>query len=388
VITVASIFSQILQLFPRLEFEALVRQHKAERHSRGFTCWGQFVAMLFCQLGRAHSLREICHGLAASEGKLRHLGLPRAPCPSTLSYANAHRPWSLYQSVFEQLYSRCREVAWAGHRKFRFKNKLLSMDSTLVSLCVSLYDWAGYTRRKGAIKLHLILDHDGYLPRFAVVTDGKQSDISVALRMRWEPGTILVLDRGYVRYGWWLSLTRQGVFFVCRLRDNAVYEVVQQNPVPEGDPIRRDEIIRMAGQKRSGADAQFRRVEIWDETKQQAMAFVTNHRDLDAATIAAIYRERWQIELFFRSLKQLLKIKTFLGTTANAVQIQIWTALTAMMVLRYLQLRSTFPWSLSNLVALLRQQLFVYRGLWTWLNHPFQAPDAPVLQLPLWDTGG
>jgi hypothetical protein len=290
--------------------------------------------------------------------------------------------------VFEQLYSRCQEVAWAGHRKFHFKNKLLSMDSTLVSLCVALYDWADYTRRKGAVKLHLILDHDGYLPRFAVVTDGKQSDISVALRMRWEPGTILVLDRGYVRYGWWLSLTRQGVFFVCRLRDNAVYEVVQQNPVPEGGHIRRDQIIRMAGQKRSGADAQFRRVEIWDETKQQAMAFVTNHRDLDAATIAEIYRERWQIELFFRSLKQLLKIKSFLGTTANAVQIQIWTALTAMMVLRYLQLRSTFPWSLSNLVALLRQQLFVYRGLWTWLNHPFQASDAPVLQLPLWDTSG
>src|SRR6266404_2312109 len=148
---VCSIFSQLLQLFSRVEFEAAVRQHRAERHARGFTCWGQFVAMLFCQLGRAHSLREICQGLAASEGKLKHLGVPTAPSRSTLAYANQHRPWQLYQTVFLELLDRCQRVAHSGRRKFRFKDKLLSLDATVIDLCARLYDWAKFRRTKGAI---------------------------------------------------------------------------------------------------------------------------------------------------------------------------------------------------------------------------------------------
>ena len=160
---VCSIFSQLLQLFPRLEFEQWVRQHQAERHARGFTCWGQFIAMLFCQLGQAHSLREICGGLASCEGKLRHLGLSEAPKRSTLAYANQHRPWQLFQSVFQQLYQRCQGLV-GTHRRFRFRYRLLSLDSTMIDLCASLYDWAAYKRTKGAVKLHLLLDHQGYLP--------------------------------------------------------------------------------------------------------------------------------------------------------------------------------------------------------------------------------
>lgn len=383
---VASIFSQILQLFPRQHFEAMVQEHNAERHAKGFSCWGQFVAMLFCQLGRAHSLREICNGLAASEGKLRHLGLPDAPKRSTLSYANAHRPWQLFRAVFQDLYSRCLgEAAGRGH-KFKLPHKLMSMDSTMISLCASVFDWAEYTRRKGAVKLHLVLDHDGYLPRFVVITDGKQSDIGIALQMQFEPGTTVVFDRGYYRFGWWLRLTRQGVFFVCRLKENAVYTVVAENPVPPNSVILRDQVIIMPGQKRCGPEAHFRRVEKWDEDKKEVIVFVTNHHDLDALTVTEIYRERWQIELFFKSLKQLLKIKTFVGTSENAVHLQIWTALITMLIIRYLRLRSTFGWSISNLVALLRQQLFVHRALWTWLNDPFQPPEAPVLQMQLWDA--
>ncbi len=229
---VTSIFSQILQLFPRLEFENAVKFHKAERHSRGFSCWGQFIAMLFCQLGRAHSLREICQGLAASEGKLRHLGLQETPKRSTLSYANAHRPWQLYQTIFEILYRRCSATAAAAQRKFSFRHKLLSIDSTVITVCTSLYQWAHYTRRKGALKLHLLLDHDGYVPKFAVITDGNQSDISVALEMEFEPGTMLVFDRGYIRYGWWAALTSRGIWFVSRLRENAKYEVIETQVLP------------------------------------------------------------------------------------------------------------------------------------------------------------
>lgn len=384
---VTSIFSQLLQLFPRGEFEALVRKHNAERHARGFTCWGQFVAMLFCQLGRTHSLREICNGLAASEGKLKHLGVPGVPRRSTLSYANEHRPWQLFRSVFGCLYQRCAAEAHAkGVRKFALPGKLLSMDSTMISVCTSMFEWARYTRRKGAVKLHLLLDHDGYLPQFAVITDGKHSDIAVGMAMRFEPGTTVVFDRGYYRFGWWLRLTRRRIFFVGRLKENASFIVVRENPVPEGTQIRKDEVIVAPGQKRSGEEAHFRRIELYDEAKEETVVFITNHHELDAITVTEIYRERWQIELFFKSLKQLLKIKTFVGTSQNAVHIQIWTALIAMLVVRYLRLRATFGWSLSNLVALLRQQLFVHRPLWTWLNDPFQPPVSPPAQLLLWEA--
>jgi len=195
---VCSIFSQLLQLFPRVEFQRAVKDHKAERHARGFTSWGQFVAMLFCQLGRAHSLREICGGLACCEGKLKHLGIPVAPKRSTLAYANEHRPWQLYQAVFQQLLERARQVVYAqgGPKKFRFKNRLMSLDGSIIDLSVSLFDWAQFRRTKGAIKLHLLLDHDGYLPSFAVVTEGKMSELKVARSLQFEPGTILVIDRG------------------------------------------------------------------------------------------------------------------------------------------------------------------------------------------------
>jgi len=385
---VASIFSQILQLFPRWEFEQMVRQHEAERHARGFTCWGQFVAMLFCQLGRAHSLREICNGLAASEGKLQHLGLSDAPSRSTLGYANSHRPWQLFREVFERLYERCSEAAQAkGEKKFSLPGKLLSMDSTMISVCTSIFDWAHYTRRKGAVKLHLLLDHDGYLPRFAVITDGKKSDVAVGMNISFEPGTTVVFDRGYYRFGWWLRLTRQRVFFVSRLKENAGFEVVRDHPVPKGSAIRKDQVIVAPSQKRSGVEAQFRRIELYDEAKKETVVFVTNHHQLDAVTVTELYRERWQVELFFKSLKQLLKIKSFVGTSENAVQIQIWTALIAMLIVRYLRLRARFGWSLSNLVALLRQQLFVHRPLWEWLNQPYQAPPAMSAQMPLWEGG-
>ena len=383
---VCSIFSQILQWFPRLEFEAAVREHKAERHARGFTCWQQFVAMLFCQLGHAQSLREICGGLAATEGKLRHLGILDCPKATTLSYANAHRPWQLYQGVFYTTLERCRaEALVRGQRKFRFKHKLLSLDASMVELCAESFDWAKYKRTKGALKLHLVLDHDGYLPCYAVMTEGKTADITEARKMHFESGTLLVFDRGYSDYDWWLNLTRAGVNFVTRLKDSASYGVVESRLLPEHSKVVRDEVIVLVSQQEVGPEARLRRIEVWVEEKNESMVFVTNNLQLAARTIARIYKERWQIELFFKALKQGLKIKTFVGTTENAVQIQIWTALIAMLILKYLQLKSTFGWSLSNLIALLRQQLFVHRDLWKWIHDPFQAPPEvePDLQMAL-----
>ena len=373
-----SIFSQLLQLFPRLEFEQAVKKHQADRGAKGFTSWGQFIAMLFCQLGRAHTLREICGGLASCEGKLKHLGVPEAPKKSTLAYANEHRPWELYKTVFGQLLEKCQStVSEAGwKKKFRFKNKLTSLDSSTIDLCLSLFDWAKFRQTKGAVKLHLLLDHDGYLPSYAVITDGKKSDIKVARTMKFAPGTVLVMDRGYNDYDWFAELTDQGVFFVTRMKDNANYGVVEKRKTPEKGNVISDEVIFFYSMAKADKKYFFRRVEIWDEEQQKTLVFLTNHLEFGATTIAAIYKDRWKVELFFKAIKQNLKIKTFLGTSANAVHTQIWTALIAMLVLRYLQLKSTFGWSLSNLAALLRHQLFVYRDLYNWLNNPFEAPPA------------
>jgi len=382
---VCSIFSQLLQFFPRLEFEQLVRKHRAERHARGFTCWGQFIAMLFCQLGQAHSLREICGGLAACEGKLRHLGLPDAPRRSTLAYANEHRPWQLFQSVFAQFYQRCASLV-NPPRRFRFRNRLLTLDATLIDLCASLFDWASYQRTKGAVKLHLLLDHQGFLPQFMVITPGQTHEIQVARRLRFAPGTILVFDRGYADYRWFESLTQQGVFFVTRLRHDAHYGVLEERPLPQRGHTLSDQIIRL-GSPHYRQRSSLRRIVVEVPEWDHPLVLLTNHLGLGSTTVARIYQERWQVEVFFRTLKQNLRIKTFVGTSANALKIQIWAALIALLVLKYLQLRASYGWSLSNLVALLRQQLFVYRDLLAWLNQPFQPPPGleavGVVQLPL-----
>jgi hypothetical protein len=331
--------------------------------------------MLFCQLGRAHSLREICGGLRSSEGKLKHLGIT-APSRSTLAYANAHRPWQLYRAVFQALLARC-QSAVPARRKFRFKHKLVSLDSTVIDLCATLFDWAKFRRTKGAVKLHCLLDHDGYLPSVVVITEGKRHDVRVARTLRLDPGTIVVMDRGYVDYAWFGRLTTDGVFFVTRLKSHAVYRVVERRWVPARGGILRDELIELTGVDAAAKCPQrLRRVEVDDPEKHGTLVFLTNHLEFGATTIAAIYKDRWQIELFFKALKQNLKIKTFVGTSANALKVQVWTALIAILLLKYLQLRSRFAWSLSNLVALLRMNLFTHRDLWAWLDRPFDGPPT------------
>jgi Domain of unknown function (DUF4372)/Transposase DDE domain len=371
-------FSQILKLFPRIEFEQLVKQTRAEYAAKGLSSWSQFVAMLFCQLGRAHSLREIEGGLKSCEGKLAHLGI-EAPARSSLSYANAHRPWQLFEQVFYGLYARV-AAGVRGPRKFRFKHKLVSLDSTLIDLCLSAFDWARFRRTKGAVKLHLVLDHDGYLPCFGVITEGAVHDVKVAHHICFAPGTVVVDDRGYNDYCLFARWTEAGVFFVTRMKNNAQYEVVETHDPPQNRGILSDQTIRLTGQ---GAQDKcphlLRRVEaVRDEDTGETLVFLTNHLKLGASTVAAIYKDRWSIELFFKALKQNLKIKTFVGTSANAVKTQIWCALISMLLLRYLQLRSRFGWSLSNLVALLRMNLFTHRDLQAWLDQPFAIPPDPA----------
>lgn len=380
---VSSIFGQILKFFPRTVFDAAVRQHQGDKHAKGMTCWAQFIALMFCHLGGAGSLREIIGGLAASEGKLRHLGVERAPVRSTLAYANEHRPWQLYRTVFEKLVEVCQLEARDKQRKFRFKHRLLTLDSTVIPVCVEMFEWARYVKTKGAVKVHTVLDNRSILPQYAVITEGKTADVKVARGLKFEAGTIVVMDRGYEDHDWWRKLTAEEVFFVSRLKDSTHYGIVEERPKPAA-PIVRDEVILLTSEPESDQPMLLRRIEVWLEERGESMVFVSNHLRLAASTIAAIYRDRWQIELFFKAIKQSLRIKAFIGTSENAVQIQIWTALVAMVLLRYLQLRSTWKWSLSNLVALLRYQLFVYRDLWSWINQPFRSPadcEDPQLEL-------
>jgi len=384
----ASLFSQLIALFNRHQFYSLVVKHKAERYAKGFNSWDQFVAMLFCQLAQAKSLREICGGLACCIGKLRHVGMKDAPKKSTLCYANAQRPWQLYRDLFYQTLATCKTAVPGKHKKFRFKNKLLSLDSTTISLCLSLFPWAKFRRTKGAVKLHLLLNHDGYLPTYAYISNGKKHDVTIARIVPLAPGSIVAMDRGYNDYKLFASWTARGIFFVTRLKDNADYEVVFTNAIPQNRTIRSDQLIRFTGfYAQKDCPHILRRVVAWDEKNQQEIVLLTNHCEFGATTISAIYKDRWQIELFFKALKQNLKIKTFVGTTENALYIQIWTALIAILLIKYLQFKAKLDWSLSNLVAFLRWNLFTYRNLWDWINHPFDVlpckPQSVQLHLPL-----
>jgi len=376
----SSIFGQILHLFPRREFFEAVEATRADRGAKGFSCWEQFVAMMFCQLGQANSLREICGGLASCFGKARHLGIQEAPKRSTLAYANEHRPWQLYEKLFYHLLGRCRQLEY-GKRKFRFKNRLFSLDASLIPLCASLFDWAKYRRTKGAVKLHLLLDHEGYLPVFARITTGKIHEIRIARTLNFPAGSIVVVDRGYVDFDLFGSWNRGGVFFVTRQKGNAHYRIVEERAIPNNRNILSDQIIELEGfYSHRKYPVPLRRLEVWDAENEQVIVLLTNHLAFGATTIAAIYKDRWQIEIFFKTIKQNLKIKTFVGTSANALLIQIWTALIAILVLKYLKHRSQFRWSLSNLVAMLRYNLFTYRDLWVWLDAPYEPPPVIPLQ--------
>lgn len=373
---VCSMFSQLLPLIDRAEFDRLVRLTGAQKGAKGFSCWEQFVSMLFCQLGRANSLREICGGLASCAGKISHLGMKHAPNKSSLAYANAHRSADLYEKLFYSLLGQMR--GQCGRHKFRFKNPLISMDATLIHLSLSMFEWAEFRRTKGALKLHMQLDHDGYLPCFAFLTNARTHEITVARRLSFQPGSILVFDRGYNDYAWFYRLTLDKVFFVTRLKSNAAFEVVKEREAPSSGNVVKDQIIRFAGPRSSEEyPGELRRVCIFDAKRLKVLQFLTNNMTLSASTIAAIYKERWQIEIFFKTIKQYLKIKTFLGTTFNAVMTQLWTALIAMLLLQYLRWKSSFSWSLSQLLAMLRFNLFTHRNLFEWLDDPYKPAPEP-----------
>ena len=262
-------------------------------------------------------------------------------------------------------------------KEVSLQEQLFSLDASVIDLCATLFDWATFRQTKGAVKLHLLLDHDGYLPVFAYITEGSVHEINIAKGLSFPKGSIVALDRGYTDYVLYARWTKEGVFFVTRQKGNADYTIVEERAVPEHRNINKDQIIRFNGYRsKKNFPYPLRRIEVWDEEKKESIILLTNHLTFGSTTISAIYKDRWQIEIFFKTIKQNLKIKTFVGTSPNALKTQIWTALIAILLLKYLKFRSSFAWSISNLIAMLRYNLFTYRDLWAWIDSPYEIPPV------------
>ncbi len=381
---VASIFSQILGQVSRIDFQKLVVKHGAERHAKGFRSWTQFVAMLFCHLARAESLREICYGLSCCNGKLLHLGVTRLPNKSTLSYANEHRSSELFRDMFWMLMDQFRasgKLGVPGAKKFRFKNKLLLFDSTTISLCLSLFPWADFRRYKGGVKLHVLLEQGDYMPSFVHITEARTHDSKAAHLLSLPEGSIIALDRAYIDFGLFRKWTEQKVFFVTRMKKNASYVVAERRKAPKNSNVLKDEIIRLSGVNTwEKYPLPLRRIVVWDEKNKREVVLLSNHLKFGATTISAIYKERWQIEVFFKTLKQNLKVKTFIGVSENALRIQIWTALISLLMIKWLHYLSKAGWSLSNMAVMIRLNLFTHRNLKKWLDRPYATP--PLIPEP------
>jgi hypothetical protein len=373
--TKISLFSQIVSLLPRNSFDNLTHKYQTDKCNKGLNSWTHLVSMLFCHLAQAGSVRDISNGLRSITGNLNHLGLSRAPSKSSVSYINKHRNWQLFRDYYMILLERFQQQHTFIRKKLlRLRRKIFLLDATVIPLCLSVFDWAKFRSRKGAIKLHLMLDYDGCLPVFADLTSGKVHEINIARQTEYPKGSVLVFDLAYIDFNWLSILDSKSIFFVTQAKDNMVYYVVQEYEIKPKDEgyILEDVDVELAGyQSFHNYPGKLRLVRIWDEELEREMVFMTNHLFWTARTVAEIYKERWNIEIFFKSLKQNLRIKTFVGTSPNAVMIQIWTALICMLILTFLKAKAEYEWHLSNLITFVRLNLFVKIDLFTWLDYPF-----------------
>lgn len=379
-----NLFSQIISKLDRNSFKKLVAEHETDKHQKGYNSWTHMVSMLFCQFAKSQSVRDISNGLKSATGNLNHLGIQRAPSKSTISYQNKNRNWVLFREYYYKLLSQLGQQMNVKQTKFRIKSKIFLLDSSTISLCLSLFDWAKYKTAKGAVKMHTLLDYDGNLPAYVNITDGKTADNKGAYDVPLLANSVIVADRYYNDFSLLNVWDSNSVFFVIRHKDNLLFETVRENILPDDrhQHILKDEIIELTGIKtKNKYPKKLRRVAIWDQENEQVIELITNQMSWTANTISELYRSRWQIEIFFREIKQLLHIKSFIGTSENAVMIQIWTALITILVLKYLKALSKYGWRLSNLVAFIRLNLFVKIDLQMWLDKPFEEPPAPVNNL-------
>ena len=372
-----TLFSQIISRIDRSSFTKLVKQKETDKHQKGYTSWTHLVSMLFCQFAKSQSVRDISNGLRSATGNLNHMGIQKAPSKSTVSYQNKNRDWTLFKEYYFKLLSDLGQQANFKQVKFRIKSKIFLLDSSTISLCLSLFDWAKYKTSKGAIKMHTLLDYDGNLPAYVNITDGKTADNKGAYDIPLLKRSVIVADRYYNDFSLLNIWDSNDVYFVVRHKDNIKFKTIKENTLPDNrqEHILKDEVIELTGvQSKKKYPKRLRRVAVWDEVNRQVIEVITNQMSWTANTISELYKSRWQIEIFFREIKQLLHIKSFIGTTENAVMIQIWTALITILILKALKAMAKFNWQLSNLVAFIRLNLFVKIELQRWIDKPFDDP--------------
>jgi putative transposase len=373
-----TVLSQLLKLVPRHEIERLANQHDAKRRSDALSRWSQFVALLTGHLASRRSLRDIEAMLHTQSHQQYHLGT-QSVSRSALGRANEQLDYDLFTSLFASLYQRCTQQQ--PQHGFRFKNKLFSLDGSLIDLSMRIFPWADFNGMKAAFKLHVGLDHDGLIPAFVSVTEGKAGEINEADQWDFPKGSVLVFDKGYGRYAWHKSLTDRGLFWVTRIRGNALYRVIERRDVSQYNHVTSDQTIIYTAKKAQEYELYpVRRVGYTDPVTGKHYVFITNQFDWSAQTIADIYKQRWQVELFFKWIKQNLKIKTFLGHSKNAVMTQIMVALCAYLLLSYLKFQSKLTKSLQEILQLLQINLFMRRPLLELLQ-PIVKPPPDRCQL-------
>jgi hypothetical protein len=352
-----TLLNQLLTHVPRHHLRNLVKTYGTDDYVKKFDTWSQFVTLTYAQAGGKTSLRDIQNAMAVQTPKFYHLGMTGDVRRSTLSDANANRDWRVFEGTFYKLLDRCRSIA--PRHKFKFRNPLFSFDSTVVDLCLEMYPWAKYRRTKGALKIHCQIDYAGNIPSFLVVTEGKRSDISVAWdAFAFKPDSINCFDRGYVDYALYRRIHEAQAFFVTRIKSTMAYAVVGQHEVPKNKAILSDETIRLTHYPDFLLPPPpLRLIRYYDAQANKIYEYLTNNLALAADTIAKIYQARWQIETFFKWIKQNLKIKTFLGTSKNAVLTQIWIAMCYYLLLAYIKYTSKYAHSLFYLHRLVQETL-------------------------------
>lgn len=380
-----TLFAQIIQQLPKEKIQKIIREHQCDKHAKGLDTWTQLIAMVFAHFAGCRSIREITNGLHAAMGNRQHFGMPRSPKRSTLSYENIHRDWRVFRSIYNEMLDFFRKSGAISGGQFRgVSRQVLLLDSTIITICESLFDWAHYTKQKGALKLHMLLDLECKLPVYVFMTPGRESDMRHAGYMTLPKGAVVVGDRGYQSAKLLHSWAKGGVDFVVRVKKTLGYQSVKEFDLPDGEDehILKDEMVRLTGEETAAAyPEELRRVTIWNDKHKYQVFLLTNNTTWTAATVAELYKKRWEIELFFKTIKQQVKIKTFFGTSENAIMIQIWTALITILLTKVLQIIAKAQWALSNLIGFVRLNLFVKISLFYWLDNPYcpeEPPPEPV----------
>ena len=356
-----TVFAQLLKLLPRHEFETLAKQHHSGRAFRKNSRWAQFVAMMMGQVSGRNSLRDMIDNLGAQAHRLYHLGSNRL-ARSSLSRINNDKPYTLYEELFKKLLSRCQSKA--PRHGFRFNNPLYSLDASTIDLCLSVFPWAEFRSTKAAVKLHVGLNHAGHLPEFVAITEGNQHEVNIGKLLSFPKGSMVTFDKGYNDYSWYNQLTEKGISFVTRQKSNATYRVIERHEVIKSKGLTSDQTIEFTGPVTSKkCPVQLRRIGYRDPETGKHYVFLTNNFKLAAKTIAQIYKARWDVELFFKWIKQNLKIKTFVGTSKNAVMTQIWIALCVYLLLAFIKFQSGIRKSAQQILRLLQLNLFEKRDL-------------------------